>query len=1000
MKTLSSLGHTIQKIINNTPLAIAANENTTSVVTNGGNVYQTGLMGGKIQYSFKEVITNENIVGRVIDVKSTDQKDYLLNDLGSVFEYDYNAGECNAVVREVYSPAACGGDKAVKLRSGHAHILILTQNNKVWGVGDNSKYQLVPQGQCRYDCAVEVIITDTNVHDNECCSKFTGSFNQLDCPKIPQCKKCDQVSCLKNDKKNVSMGSLEIDCTLNLPNGQQSGSLFVPINGDINYVGFLCVNECNKASGSLTYTVSNLHIPCGSINGTFVYINNNNKTNVLIKLYNSSLLNIQTDQDSISGTTIIDNIRCNADFELHVVTDNILPNCTVRAITAPTSIITLELPNSTTDLHISCNTEITYRTVTEATKYNIERNIEIECCGIEKCHLPCPPRKEIELPQPCWVNIFAGFDISILVDNCNRLYVLGSIHDIRSNKDLLKRSCLEELLSKTNASISFPANQLNCGVNNIKETCTCVKCKEKPFRTDLGKFGINLNFPNEDECCSKNLGVCDFLKQLQRCNDAPTCDSVCAPCDSYIYLNINGKCDCPCDDDIKPSAIGSVTLWNRNSVCKYVSQCECPDVCCIEADCNSILEYDMNTYCIDSMNISLDKVVKLNFCNGSGPNVDLFLDICNPGGVKFNCCDNKCNVEFTVDECDTGIKCRKCGCEENICGCDDDNEKRTKFALNFGAIFDPVVLTNFKRALGLSTFYPCPKFRNPLKSKLVNTYVKGGDHICFVLPGRKCSGPSIRLAVTPDVPTVFRFNRRVLDVGVGDNSLSVLVGGLACPNEIYALGNNCYGELGLDTNESVVCWKKVDRCVFDCQVHSIFAGKNVTFYVTQSYNVYASGQWKCLVNSAAPVLINSICKTWKIKDMVVTNNQIILLGSDGCIFGLGDNSLGELGLCHLNCVRNPTPLVFFYKMNNNMAKQLKNELSHPLEINQNNNINIKKSCDCNLGSCSGTKSYICNSNCGEKYNNDNIKQSKYNKYPGKNYAVKRYVPNGRCCVSR
>jgi len=128
--------------------------------------------------------------------------------------------------------------------------------------------------------------------------------------------------------------------------------------------------------------------------------------------------------------------------------------------------------------------------------------------------------------------------------------------------------------------------------------------------------------------------------------------------------------------------------------------------------------------------------------------------------------------------------------------------------LHFGAIFDPVVLTNFKRALGLSTFYPCPKFRNPLKSKLVNTYVKGGDHICFVLPGRKCSGPSIRLAVTPDVPTVFRFNRRVLDVGVGDNSLSVLVGGLACPNEIYALGNNCYGELGLDTNESVVCWKK------------------------------------------------------------------------------------------------------------------------------------------------------------------------------------------------
>lgn len=995
MKTLSNLGHTIQKIINNTPLAIAANENTTSVVSNGGNVYQTGLMGGKIQYSFKEVITNENIVGRVIDVQSTNQKDYLLNDLGSVFEYDYNAGECNPVIREVYSPAACGGDKAVKISAGRAHILILTQNNKVWGVGDNSEYQLVPQGQCRYECAVEVIVTDTNVHDNDCCTKFTGNFNQLECPKIPQCKKCDKVTCVKNEKKDVCLGSLEIASSLTLPgsSGAQSGSIFLPINGDISYVGFLCVDECNRASGSLTYTVSNLFIPCGCIDGHFVYINNNCKVDVPIKFYNSNTISISI--DPLSGSTLIDNVHCKNDFEL-VIPTSTLPQITAE-INGNSAFDLLIASSRVSTVSISCNV-ITINSV-GLVVYNLERDIDIKCCETEQRCFPCPTRKEVELPQPCWVNIFAGFDISVLVDNCNRLYVLGSIHDVRSNKDLLKRSCLEQLLSKTNASISFPADQLNCGVNNVKETCSCVKCREKPFKTDLEKFGIHLNFPNEDECCSKSLGVCDFLKQLKRCNDAPTCNSVCAPCDSYIYLNINGQCDCPCDD-AKPSAIGSVTLWNRNSVCKYVSQCECPDVCCIEADCDSIVEYDMNTYCIDSLNLPLDKVIKLNFCGGSGPNVDLFLDICNPGGVKFNCCDKKCNVEFTVDECDTGIKCTKCGCDENICGCDDDREKRTKFALNFGSILDPIVLTNFKRALGLSTFYPCPRFRNPFKSKLVNTYIKGGDHICFVLPGRKCTGPSVKLAITPDVPTVFRFNRRVLDVGVGDNSLSVLVGGLACPNEIYALGNNCYGELGLDTNESVVCWKKVDRCVFDCQVHSIFAGKNVTFYVTQSYNVYASGQWKCLVNSAAPVLINSICKTWKIKDIAVTNNQIILLGSDGCIFGLGDNSLGELGLCHLNCVRNPTPLVFFYKMNSGMAKQLKNELSHPLE----KKINIfegKKSCECNLNSCGGKKSCECGLNNGGNFDyDDNQKHSKYFRNPGKNYAVKRYVPNSRFYVSR
>ncbi len=73
---LSNVGHTIQKMINNTPVAVTANETTTSVVTNGGNVYQTGLIGGKVQYSFQEVLANENIVGRVIDAKSTDNKVY------------------------------------------------------------------------------------------------------------------------------------------------------------------------------------------------------------------------------------------------------------------------------------------------------------------------------------------------------------------------------------------------------------------------------------------------------------------------------------------------------------------------------------------------------------------------------------------------------------------------------------------------------------------------------------------------------------------------------------------------------------------------------------------------------------------------------------------------------------------------------------------------------------------------------------------------------------
>ena len=47
--SLSNVGHTIQKMINNTPISVTTNDKTTTVVTNGGNVYQTGFIGNKIQ---------------------------------------------------------------------------------------------------------------------------------------------------------------------------------------------------------------------------------------------------------------------------------------------------------------------------------------------------------------------------------------------------------------------------------------------------------------------------------------------------------------------------------------------------------------------------------------------------------------------------------------------------------------------------------------------------------------------------------------------------------------------------------------------------------------------------------------------------------------------------------------------------------------------------------------------------------------------------------------
>jgi len=276
---------------------------------------------------------------------------------------------------------------------------------------------------------------------------------------------------------------------------------------------------------------------------------------------------------------------------------------------------------------------------------------------------------------------------------------------------------------------------------------------------------------------------------------------------------------------------------------------------------------------------------------------------------------------------------------------------------------------------------PVQNSRILLIQKITNTYIRGGDRVRFVISNPK----NIRQAITADIPTVFHLKRRVLDVGVGFNNLTVLVGGLACPNEVFVIGSNCHGELGLGTHESIVCWQQINRCLFDCQVSRIFSGKYVTFYITQSHRVYAAGQWKCFVNSTFPAVVQTICQAWKIKQIAISTNQIILLGSDGCIFGLGDNSLGELGLCHLDCVTKPSPLVFFYKLNSCAAKQLSENLAHPVEKNYRKNCKPFRcgpgpSCGiCRVDPCECVNP--CANQCG--------------KYPRNGNFSKKYAPNGR-----
>uniref|UniRef100_A0A6G6ACS7 Putative regulator of chromosome condensation n=1 Tax=Borely moumouvirus TaxID=2712067 RepID=A0A6G6ACS7_9VIRU len=968
---LSNVGHSIQKMMNNIPVAITANETTSSVVTSGGNVYQTGLIGGKIHYSFHEIVTNQNIVGKIVDAKAVDDRIYLLNASGSVFDYAYNAGTCAPLIREVYSPAACGGDKAKKIEAGSAHILILTENNKVWGAGNNEKYQLVPQGQCRYDTAVEILVTDTNLHDNECPGSFTGIFNELECPVIPACEKDhNDISCVKKNLCDVHLGYININCTVINPPGQ-TGTLSVPVYGDLNYVGFLCVDHTGCATGSVTYTVNRLYIKCGCALGKFTYKDNcgchvreiNLSSTKEILLFEANPCSVaNTDlcarpgSSPITGTTQI-NGKCGS-----CVVANVDVPCDLRLPTVQyeyeCTTLVLDLQGCRTSITALCDATICDYSG-EGTSIDLDFDIPLDC------EAPKVIKPVVELPQPCWANIYAGFDTSVLVDNCNRIYVFGSIHEIRSNKDLLQKSCLEELLNKTNASISFPADQLNCGNRLVRnDNCPCPKCREKEFKTDLNKFGIHLSFPNgNDDECNKSINVCDFLQSLKRCNEAQACEPTCEPCDSYIYLNVSGNCGCPCG---APSAqsIGSITLFNKKSICKLVSQ-GCPDTKCLGVDLNTIVEFDLNKYCIDTTDISLDKIVKLEFCN-DGPNVNVYLDIDKPGGVKFTSNGKKCNVEFTVSA----------------------STQNHQYLLNYGSILDPVELTNLKYALSLDCYYPCPKFKNPFDTKITNTYLRGGDRVRFVVSNPK----NIRQAVTPDIPTVFRLNRRVVDVGVGYNNLTVLVGGLACPNELFALGNNCHGELGLGTNETVVSWRQLNRCIFDCQVSKVFSGKYVTFYVTQSNQVYSSGQWKCFVNSNSPTVVKSICQAWKISDIAISTNQILLLGADGCIFGLGDNHLGELGLCHLDCVTKPTPIAFFYKLSSHAIKQFNDNVAHPVERNHKKSHKPKHDNDYGHDGGYGPGPYNPGPYGPNAYGPNAYGPHGYNKQSRGN---KKYSPNGR-----
>lgn len=890
---LSNVGHTIQKMLNNTPVSVSANETSTSVITSGGSVYQAGLVNDRVQNSFNEILANTNIPGIVVDGKSTSEGSYFLTSTGSVYQYNSNNCEGNPQVREIYSPAANNGEKAINLVSGSSHVVMLTDSNRVFGAGSNKYYQLVPQGQSRYDYAVELVVSDINNHDNNSTPQFTGVLGTVTASQPTTT--CGKVTCTKNNLQSAAVGQLSIPNVTITPTSGTAlgpGTLNVPVTANLVYNGFLCVGSNNVADGNVTFTTNSPQVLAGAENAT------------LLVGSTSTPVNVVFDQNLTMAGSLVDNaavsVMCGATTTVSLPTATAGTNTGVRnnttgepvgqlhfsktftttTGTSQTSTAVLSVPNSTIST--------TATTATSTLSYNLTLN----CCGSGPT-----------LAQPTWVNVYAGSNTTVLADSSNKLYTLGSIYQVRNNKNLLNNSCIDQLLAGTTATVSLPADQLPC--TNVN-----TGAKSSP---DFSKFGVQLSFANGYNVQDNGNGssvslvnttnVCDFLKALKDCSANNNCNSTCNNDDSYVYLDVANTSNSAASGTA--ATISSVTLLNMNSVACAVSGNT--TVVNVNATTSSIVEFDLTTYNVDGQNYPLSNQLVLNF-GTSGVNVNLYLDVGQPGGVLFTPNNNACNVQFTADA---------------------STPSGNQFIMNYGSLLDPVALTNLKVLFSLNASFPSPRSNSSSTGKIRNTYLTGGDSVSFVTHGNA----SIRQSVTPDVPTVFRLARRAIDVAVGHNNISVLTGGIASSNEVFAIGANCNGQLGIGSYETPVTWQQVNKCLFDRPVRSIFAGDHVTLYVTQCNSVFASGKWKSLVNSNVPVQISTMSNSWKVKNVAISRNQIVLLTSDGCVFGLGDNSLGELGLGFTDRVTKLTPLSFFSSLNKNNIKQFSDNFTHPFEKN-------------------------------------------------------------------
>ncbi len=850
-------------------ISISGNDDTTVILTNNGEIYSAGMVNHKVQPSFQLQTLTSYLTSPIIDVVQTQNNTFVLTQDGSVYEF-------NGTVKEIYLPSSNNNDPIVSISAGTNHIIMLSKNNLAYGFGDNSKYQLVPSGECYYNHAIQIELNEyiniTNMNCPDDCYVNNGALiNSSNVISPVSCNvECDTVcgtTCTGVIASLTGNATITVPVSISLPNSFQGPIVCQSFEMDVSAIPLTTTisKDCNNVVNyTIYYSLSNVVIP---------------PTNIMYAVESNNGFTCNT----ITTNTVV---NCSIDPNEQQIKNNTLMTISGNVV----------VPNQCGQIMIEaniqiplCGTILVYedesQSITASAQFpNDPETLTVTISGV-LC-INCPPcNQPVQQPkvkQPNIVKIDAGGYNTVLVDDKNRIYTMGDISSVRQNKNLVN-NCLSNLLANTYGTIKAPANQI-CQSNCSNGTM------------DLSKFNVELSlFPNVDVNQQYNtnpqpsINVCDFLTKLKDCNTNNCCTDICKSCDNTIYIR-NNRTNC-------------LILSSRKAVLKglsYLKSINCNSTCIID-DLATLLSSNKAS-CVSntvSLDMSTDRIqIDQNeyFINGVSYPTDMFLILCNivnPQAVRTGYDLMYIDVEKGPQAIQfiTTATCFNIVYSSPTYSSPNSNcsyPQISVYSMIFGDVLPPVERNNYRSILANYGFRHSYNYKNPITNKLYGSYLQGGDYIDMVSVDNM-------LMVTYDVPTVYTLNKRILDISVSNNSLYVVASTMiSCPNDVFVLGNNCLGQLGLCNNFNTLCFKKINNCKTDSQIVKVFAGENAVAVITFNGFVYMAGILDGVINSTCLTYYECGCKTKPTK-IVLTKYNMIQLTTTKSVYGVGLNQLGQLG---------------------------------------------------------------------------------------------------------